>query len=382
MPTYLYLVRHCQAEGNIYRRVHGVYDSLITPKGRKQIDALAERFRDLPVDALYASDLRRTQLTAGAVLKYHELPLRIEPRLREMNTGVWEDRPFGDVAFESPELMRRFNDDPASWHVAGAETYEQVQQRMRSAVEELAARHAGGTVVCVSHGMAIRDLLALYLGLPSNQLNRLPHGDNTAVSLLEFDDGGKARVVFMNDASHLPRELSTFARQSWWKDTSRPDPGNIHFRRLDPAKYPGTYTAFYEKTWRDVHGSTEGFLPSLYLSSALRHVRACPDALVTIHRPDGSCVGVTELDTERGADEGYGWICLCYVEPDCRRALLGVQLIGHAVSVFRALGRRSIRLTVYEGNAGARKFYEEYEFRPIGTLPGARGPLLLMEKEI
>ena len=380
--TRIYLIRHCEAEGNIYRRAQGWYDSNISPKGARQIDALAERFRGVAVDALYSSDLLRARRTAGAVTRYHDLPLHATPRLREMNLGAWEDRPFGDVGHESPALLAAFNGDPDRWSVPGAESFAELKRRMGACIREIAAAHAGQTVVCVSHGMAIRALLADIVNAPSERIDALvPHGDNTAVSLLELEDG-ETRVAYMNDASHLTGDLSTFSRQSWWKDSAKADPNNVYFRRLDPAAYPSTYLSFYEKTWLAVHGDLEGFRPAVYLENAKKHVLACPDALVAIVRPEGEVVGVTELDVLRGREEGAGWICLCYVEEACRRSLLGVQLIGHAVSVFRRQGFRTARLNVFEGNTGARRFYEAYEFRPVGEAEGVAGKLLIMEKDL
>ncbi len=64
MKTTLYLIRHAQAEGNLYRRCQGWYDSLITETGYRQIAALAERFKDVKIDAVYSSDLFRTRTTA------------------------------------------------------------------------------------------------------------------------------------------------------------------------------------------------------------------------------------------------------------------------------------------------------------------------------
>ena len=58
--TTLYLIRHAEAEGNIFRRVHGWYNSSITPNGLRQVAALQKRFETIPVDAVYASDLIRT----------------------------------------------------------------------------------------------------------------------------------------------------------------------------------------------------------------------------------------------------------------------------------------------------------------------------------
>lgn len=379
--TRVYLIRHGEAEGNIFRRAQGRYNSDLTAKGLRQVAALAERFREERIDALYSSDLRRTMLTAGAVTKYHDLPLRTDPRLREIALGAWEDRPFGDLQHFEPEEMRRFNGDPARWHAEGAETFPAVAQRMRACVLELAERHRGQTVACVSHGMAIRSLLADILDIPSAEIYRIPHGDNTAVSLLEVEDGAM-RAVFCNDAGHLGDALSTFARQTWWKARDGEDRNNIWFRPLDPAREPEKYTDFYEKAWRAVHGSLEGFCAAPYLAAARQHAADCPDAIVTIQTPDGAAVGITELDTARGAQEGFGWICLCYVEEAFRRSQLGVQLIGHAVSVFRALGRRAVRLHVFSGNTGAIAFYEEYGFRRIGTAEGVSGTLYLMEREL
>jgi len=379
--TKVYLIRHAEAEGNIYRRAQGWFDGAVSAKGQRQIAALAERFRDIPVDALYSSDLSRTKATAGAILKYHPPELHTDPRLRELNMGPWENRPFGDLLYENPKLMHDFNDDPDAWFVEGAETFPQLQRRIREAVTDIAARHDGQTIVCVSHGMAIRALLADIMGVGSKEIFKVAHGDNTSVNLLEAE-GDTLRIVFDNDAGHLTPDISTFARQDWWKKAGTVDNNNMRFQRLDPKKNPNRYLDFYRKTWLAVHGDLEGFYAPSYLDAAVRHAEANPDALVTIVRPDGTLAGIVELDTERCADEGAGWLCLCYVEEECRRCQIGAQLIGHAVSLFRDLGRRCIRLCVYEGNAGAIAFYEEFGFRTVGETEGVSSRLLIMEKEL
>ena len=70
--TTLYVIRHAEAEGNLYRRIHGQYNSNVTANGLRQIEALEARFRDIPVDAVYASDraaviVQEILLEAGAV---------------------------------------------------------------------------------------------------------------------------------------------------------------------------------------------------------------------------------------------------------------------------------------------------------------------------
>ena len=41
--TTVYLIRHAEAEGNLYRRVHGWYDSLITENGCENLSAAIPR---------------------------------------------------------------------------------------------------------------------------------------------------------------------------------------------------------------------------------------------------------------------------------------------------------------------------------------------------
>ena len=55
--TRVYVIRHAEAEGNLYRIAQGQYDSILTDRGWRQLQALAGRFRDVHLDAVYASDL-------------------------------------------------------------------------------------------------------------------------------------------------------------------------------------------------------------------------------------------------------------------------------------------------------------------------------------
>lgn len=378
--TRIYLIRHGEAEGNVYRRAHGWCNGKITAKGLRQIDALAERFKDIPVDAVYSSDLSRAAATAGAITKYHRIPLHTDRRLREINMGEWEDVPFGNLSWYYPEQMHYFNNDPDKWRIPGAETFPQAVGRVKEALSDIAARHEGQTVVCVSHGMVIRSLLAELLGIQSSEISAVPHGDNTSVSLIEAEKG-EMKPVFCSSAEHLTEELSTFARQSWWRGAGQRDLGNLRFEVLDPNTEGELYKRLYGETWLAVHGTMEGFSAQAYLDAAKRHARRCPDSIIKAMSGE-DVVGITEIDVDRCAAENKGWISLCYVAEDARRQMLGVQLLGHAVSAFHRLGRSAIRLTVFEENRGAIAFYKEYGFETVGRTPGTLGELLIMEKKL
>ena len=368
--TEIYLIRHIQAEGNIYRVMQGHFDGAVTALGLRQVEALAERFRDVKLDALYSSDLHRARVTASAVQKYHDLPLRTDPRLREINMGRWERRFFGDLLHEEPELLGTFMRHPSAWRLEGAETFAEVAARVGSAVEEIARAHEGQSVAVVSHGVALLCLLTRLLDLGIDGGAALPIAGNTAVTHL-FYDRGVFTVDYINDASHLaPLHLPAWERS--------PD---LYAVPLDPREERDYYCACYADAWRAAHGSLRGYEPEVYLANAIEHHRADPKAVLKILCGDEP-MGLVDLDTRRGAGLGVGWVSLLYVAPDYRRRGCGVQLLGRAVMRYRELGRSALRLHAAEDNREALAFYERQGFTVLSAEKTELGRLLLMEKKL
>ena len=148
--TTIYLIRHAEAEGNLYRRAHGWYNSTITDRGYRQIAALAKRFADTKFDAVYSSDRFRTMITALSIYKTHGLPLRTVRALREIDVGYWEDTPWAELERIDPEQLANFSNDSQKWHVDGCESFAEVRDRMRKVLTEIAEAHPNGTVAVFS----------------------------------------------------------------------------------------------------------------------------------------------------------------------------------------------------------------------------------------
>ena len=268
--TKFYVIRHAEAEGNLYRRIHGWYDSLITPNGYRQIAALEGRFAQEPIDAVYSSDLFRTKTTAGAIYRPHGLTLHTRSSLREFGVGVWEDRTWGDLERHEPVLLNHFNHADSEFQVEGGETVEQVQARMKGTLLELAQVHPGRTVALFSHGAAIRCLQGAVRGLGPGELDGLGHSDNTAVTCFEVE-GEHIRTIFENDNSHLPEEISTLARQRWWKEEGgHLADANMWFRPLDLEKERDFYLEARREAWVDIHGPEIPFDGTGFYQDALR----------------------------------------------------------------------------------------------------------------
>ena len=368
--TEIYVIRHVQAEGNLYRHMQGHWDGDVTPLGEKQRDALSLRFRDIPVDAVYSSDLWRARFTATAVTRFHELPIRCDRRLREINIGPWEAVPFANVIRDQPELFDSFLHDPEHFYLPGSETFFDVQARAVEAITEIAEQNPGRTVVVTTHGITIRCMMTKLLGVPLSDTETVPIFHNTGVARLAYKDG-HFTVTSINDASHLPPELLRHVN----------DIPALCDECVDPARHRETYERCYADAWLAAHGSLEGFAAGPYYRAACEHHKRDAESVMLLYEGE-RFAGLLDLDTARGAHAGYGWISLLYLTPEYRGRGLGVQLLGRTVAKYRRLGRSAIRLNVAEDNRAALAFYRANGFEELSREPGMHAPLLLMEKKL
>lgn len=378
--TTLYIIRHAEAEGNLYRRIHGWYNSLITEKGYRQIAALAARFRDVPIDAVYSSDLFRTMTTARAIYETHGLELHTRPDLREISMGTWEDRTWGEAARFDREAYTRYSACDPSWKNEGGESRQEAGARILSAVLDIAARHPDQTVAVFCHGDIIRCLAAEVLHVPTEEMKSLGHCDNTGVMCLQVENG-VPRMVFRNDNSHLSNEISTLAWQQWWKGQNSTMSDAVFWHRPLEEGDRGFYQSLHRETWERLYGAEPHYDPAAFFETARRAAERRPFGASVAMLGDEPA-GVVELDLERDAAERAGHIRFLALAPQFRGKGLGPQLLGQAISTVRPLGRDRLRLLCAPENEKARRFYERHGFRVIGSRPGHRGDLEQLEKYI
>lgn len=317
--TKIYLVRHAEAEGNVYRRIHGQYDSRITPNGLRQVEALRTRFQDIPIDACYASDLNRTCVTARSVYLPKGLELRRDRRFREVDLGRWEDIPFGWLERFEPERMTQFNKEPQLWSVKDSETFPEYTQRFLTALREAAEENDEKTIAVFTHGCVLRGVQYLLSG---NEWP--PYCDNTAVSLLDYENGA-FQIEYLNDSSHLSDEISTFARQKWWRAGGDRRDFNM---------------------WFETEGETSY---AVLRDRRVGHIR------------------VSGRDCEKGELR----IEDIFLEESHRGRALGAQLLGQAVSLARKMGCGTLAAAVPDEMRRALHFFERQGFLLQSETDGA-----------
>ena len=377
--TTIYLIRHAQAEGNLYRRCHSWHNGLITVKGRAQIAALERRFEGEHFDAVYSSDLYRTMTTARAIYRTRDLPLHVDPNLREIGAGVWEDVPWGQLLHDHRGSLAAFLRCDPSWQVEGSETHVGVRNRVKTAIERIALAHPEQTVAVVSHGCAIRAGLSAFLGLTPDQIGQIPLGNNTSVAKLEAENG-TIKVVYYNDDSHLgpadplPKASTAYGLAGMERNALR-------FQPLPLPQEKEQYLSARWDGWMASHGSIDGFDGDKFLAAAEKNSAHDQNSVVLALLGD-TPVGVLQMDWEQEAELRVGRVPFLYMMPEFRSKGLGVQLLGHAVCTYRAMGRQYLRLRCAPENGQAQKFYRSHGFCKIGEEPGGTGRLDIMEKYI
>lgn len=153
----LLLVRHGETPSNVHHLLDtDVPGPGLTPLGRAQAAALPQALADEDIEALYASTLLRTQLTAAPLAAARGLAVTVRDGIREVSAGDLEMLPG-----ESPE-GREYMRTVFAWaagetavRIPGGESGDEALARYDAVVAEAAASGAG-TVALVSHGAAIR----------------------------------------------------------------------------------------------------------------------------------------------------------------------------------------------------------------------------------
>jgi probable phosphoglycerate mutase len=182
----VWLVRHGDAYTGMEGLGEGVLDPTLTPLGREQAARLGQRLADVPIDSIWASDLRRAIETGEAVARTHGLTVHTDQRLREVRTH-WDEG--GAVELNAP--------DEYPFPESESEVYERVAAAIRDIVAGLPEN---GRAVAITHNAAIGIYVSNVLGLGWGKLPVMPM--YTSVTILAVK-GDRVVLRSLADATHL-----------------------------------------------------------------------------------------------------------------------------------------------------------------------------------
>lgn len=165
--TTFYLVRHAETAFNGERRLQGWIDgpdNQLLPGGRERAKEAAAYLRDVALDAVVVSPIKRARDTAALVTESRRLPWVFSPALREVDFGQAEGWLMDDWIAHTKlgEMWRSFSYEAP---FPGGESYLELWARSKALLEELVLRYEGGKVLLVSHATPVKFQLAALCGL-------------------------------------------------------------------------------------------------------------------------------------------------------------------------------------------------------------------------
>lgn len=190
----IYLLRHGSTEHNTAGRLMGHLDVPLAPQGELEAQAASATLQHRGISAIYASDLARAHSTALIVAARLGLTVQTRPGLREINMGVWAGHTSGETAELDPQGHAAVRADPVQGRPTGGESEREMAERVWRALAEIAAEHAGQTVLVVSHGGPLRSIVARVLGAPFLARGLFACA-NCGIMLLEWGPAGQRLVV-------------------------------------------------------------------------------------------------------------------------------------------------------------------------------------------
>ncbi len=183
--TRIWLIRHGEPDPGIRGRCYGRLDVSLSAEGRRQLEPVAKRLASEPLSAIYTSPRKRALESAEIIAAPHACGVQTEHDLREIDFGDFEGLTYDDISKLYPALYRQWMDQPTEVEFPNGESFSMMRSRVTRAVAALHDRHAGQSVALVTHGGAIRIVLADALSVPSANVFRIAQRC-AAINLIHF----------------------------------------------------------------------------------------------------------------------------------------------------------------------------------------------------
>lgn len=211
----LYLVRHGENFANITREFsHRKVDYSLTRKGRLQAAQTAQYFRELGIDEIYSSPLKRARETAAAIGAALHLPVTVIEEFREVNVGCLEEEP------PTREAWDLHNQIIAAWlrgchwiRFPGGENFIELRERTLRGYRIITQNKTERKIVVVAHG----GIISFTLGeiCPGIQLSNHDFAMNNNCSITEVHLDGRSgafdgRLVRWASCDHLSGDAAKF----------------------------------------------------------------------------------------------------------------------------------------------------------------------------
>lgn len=160
----IYLARHGRTNYNDLNLCNGdpSVDVHITALGAEQAEALADKLKDVPIDRIFVSEMRRTRQTAEIVNQFHHVEIETTPLLNDHRSGF--EGKNAQLLMDALDAA----DDRWTARFNGGESIEDMKQRVAAFIEELKTKPYNAALI-VTSGWVIRVMVAVIENIPNEE---------------------------------------------------------------------------------------------------------------------------------------------------------------------------------------------------------------------
>lgn len=194
----LYIIRHGETDWNVKRRFQGHSDIPLNEEGRRLAHLTAQALEAVPFTRVITSPLKRALETAMILKGEREIPVTVEPRIKEIGFGEYEGLCCSKEGYNipDPEFMNFFEKPEAYQPPKGAESIEALRERTADFFEELAHNRTmeNETILVSTHGAALRGILSYINQIGIEDFWKGGVHKNCAITIVDIT-AGNASVI-------------------------------------------------------------------------------------------------------------------------------------------------------------------------------------------
>lgn len=199
METELLIIRHAKSIANDTGMFGGITDYDLSQEGIKQSDTLALKLKDIDVDKIYSSPLKRAINTIKPTATMKNLEINVVDDLREINVGSWENISRDILRKMYPEENRYIDETEFYTGMIGQEETLDVSNRMYNAILKIAKDNIGKKVIITSHIVAIRAFLCKIMNIPFEETKeKIGNLENTSITKIIYNsDQDRFNIIYL-----------------------------------------------------------------------------------------------------------------------------------------------------------------------------------------
>nr|WP_314466455.1 histidine phosphatase family protein [uncultured Clostridium sp.] len=177
MTKRIYLVRHGKIPAGNEKRYLGITDLPLDKEGIIQAEFLKETFKDIPIDFVFTSPLKRCLQTAEILFGGSRHDFIQVKEFMEINLGLWENKPIETIKIKFPGAYEERGKNLLTFKPPQGESFGQLAERVLPAFERIRKSYSG-TILIMGHAGVNRTILSDIQGISIDDffLIKQPYG--------------------------------------------------------------------------------------------------------------------------------------------------------------------------------------------------------------